>query len=64
MDQLITFETFSNVRTIKIFLNQLISYQAIRVEKELSQKGSLKYDELISIKPEDFNYFTVETNFI
>jgi probable Rubsico expression protein CbbX len=56
--QLTHFPAFSNVRTIKIFLNQLISYQAIRVEKELSQKGSLKYDELISIKPEDFNYFT------
>jgi len=56
--QLVSFPAFSNVRTIKIFLNQLISYQAIRVEKELQQKGSIKYDELISIKKEDFNYFT------
>jgi len=58
IDQLTAFPAFSNVRTIKIFLNQLISYQAIRVEKELLQKGSLKYDELISITKEDFNYFT------
>jgi len=36
----------------------LISYQAIRVEKELLQKGSIKYDELISITKEDFNFFT------
>jgi len=56
--QLIGFPAFSNVRTIKIFLNQLISYQAIRVEKELLQKGSIKYDELISITKEDFNFFT------
>jgi len=56
--QLVGFPAFSNVRTIKIFLNQLISYQAIRVEKELLQKGSIKYDELIGITKEDFNYFT------
>jgi len=58
--QLVSFPAFANVRTIKIFLNQLLSYQAIRVEDELIKKGSINYDSLISIKPEDFNYFTAE----
>jgi len=57
IEQLITFPTFSNVRTIKIFLNQLLSYQAIRVEEQLSSQGSLKYDDLVTIKPEDFMSF-------
>jgi len=58
--QLVSFPAFANVRTIKIFLNQLLSYQAIRVEDELIKKGAINYDSLISIKPEDFNYFTAE----
>ena len=58
--QLVSFPAFANVRTIKIFLNQLLSYQAIRVEDELIKKGSINYDSLISITPEDFNYFTAE----
>ena len=32
IEQFTDFPAFSNVRTIKIFLNQLLSYQAIRVE--------------------------------
>ena len=58
--QLQKFEAFSNVRTIKIFLNQLLSYQSIRLEKELTEVGSLTYDSLTYIKPEDFKYFTEE----
>jgi len=58
IEQLVKFPAFSNVRTIKIFLNQLLSYQAIRVESELLKKGNLTYDDLITVKPEDFKYFT------
>ena len=58
IEQFIEFPAFSNVRTIKIFLNQLLSYQAIRVENILSQSGSIKYDELVGIKAEDFKYFS------
>ena len=46
------------MRTIKIFLNQLLSYQAIRVERTLSEKGSVTYKDLVGIKREDFQYFT------
>ena len=60
IDQLVHFPAFSNVRTIKIFLNQLLSYQAIRIEEELVKKGSIDYDSLVTIKPEDFKYFTAE----
>ena len=42
IEQFIYFPAFSNVRTIKIFLNQLLSYQAIRVENILSDAGSIK----------------------
>jgi len=63
IEQLKQFETFSNVRTIKIFLNQLLSYQSIRIEKELTENGSLSYESLTYIKPEDFKYF-VEEDFI
>lgn len=58
--QLQKFEAFSNVRTIKIFLNQLLSYQSIRIEKELATAGSLTYESLTYIKPEDFQYFTAD----
>jgi probable Rubsico expression protein CbbX len=63
IEQLVKFPAFANVRTIKIFLNQLLSYQAIRVEKTLSNSGSLTYDSLVNIKKEDFKYFT-EDDFI
>lgn len=58
INQLTIFPAFANVRTIKIFINQLLSYQAIRVEKTLAEKGSLTYKSLIEIIPEDFSYFT------
>jgi probable Rubsico expression protein CbbX len=58
--QLVTFPAFSNVRTIKIFLNQLFAYQAIRVENLLITQNKIDYDSLINIKEEDFSYFTPE----
>nr|AKU04642.1 putative rubisco expression protein CfxQ [Synura petersenii] len=58
IEQLVKFPTFANVRTIKIFLNQLLSYQAIRIEEALTQTGLLTYQSLTSITKEDFNYFT------
>jgi probable Rubsico expression protein CbbX len=63
IEQLVDFPAFSNARTIKIFLNQLLSYQAIRVEKALTSKGSIDYESLVTIKAEDFDYFT-EDDFI
>ena len=54
IDQLIKFPAFANVRTIKVFLNQLLSYQAVRVEETLIKKGSLNYDELVTLVREDF----------
>ena len=57
IEQLVKFPAFSNARTLKIFLNQLLSYQAIRVENLLTTKGSLDYDSLVSITAEDFKYF-------
>nr|AYO28062.1 CbbX [Synura petersenii] len=58
IEQLVKFPTFANVRTIKVFLNQLLSYQAIRIEESLTQTGLLTYQSLTSITKEDFNYFT------
>jgi probable Rubsico expression protein CbbX len=60
IDQLIKYPAFANVRTIKIFLNQLFAYQAIRIEHELVTKGKIEYDSLVTIKKEDFQYFTSE----
>lgn len=56
--QLVSFPTFSNVRTIKIFLTQLLAYQAARVENVLISKGQLNYDSFVTIIGEDFSYFT------
>ena len=58
--QLIDFPAFANARTIKVFLNQLLAYQSIRVEKLLTSSGSINYESLVTIKPEDFKYFTEE----
>ena len=58
LEQLITFETFSNVRTIKIFLNQLFSYQATRIENSLVKTGNLDYESLVTLKKEDFSSLT------
>jgi SpoVK/Ycf46/Vps4 family AAA+-type ATPase len=63
ISQLVDFPAFANARTIKVFLNQLLSYQAIRIEKTLTTKGSIDYESLVTVKPEDFNYFT-EDDFI
>lgn len=56
--QLVQFPTFANVRTLKVFLNQLIAYQAIRVEKMLTQNGKVDYESLVTITKEDLGYFT------
>lgn len=56
--QLVTFPTFANVRTIKIFLNQLLAYQAIRIEDILTKQGKLNYDSLVTVEKSDFSYFT------
>jgi probable Rubsico expression protein CbbX len=56
--QLIGFDAFANVRTIKIFINQLLSYQSIRVENQLLKTGKIDYDSLVTILPEDFKYFS------
>lgn len=58
IDQLVKFPTFANVRTIKVFLNQLLAYQATRVEDLLTKEGNLKYEDLTTIKSEDFKHFT------
>lgn len=53
-----TFRTFSNARTIKIFLNLLLSYQSARIENSLNHFGALDYKSLITITLEDFKSFT------
>jgi probable Rubsico expression protein CbbX len=57
-DQFTHFPAFANARTIKVFLNQLFAYQAIRIENTLISTGKLDYDSLVQIKKEDFSYFT------
>jgi probable Rubsico expression protein CbbX len=57
IEQLVKFPSFSNVRTIKIFLNQLLSYQSIRIENILINTGKIDYKALINIQNEDFKYF-------
>jgi probable Rubsico expression protein CbbX len=58
LDQFIKFPAFANVRTIKIFLNQLFSYQSIRIENTLLNTGKLDYESLVTLKKEDFSYFS------
>ena len=60
IEQFVSFPAFANARTIKIFLNQLFAYQAIRVENSLIQDGKINYDTLVNIEKEDFQYFTGE----
>jgi len=60
IEQLIQFPAFANVRTIKIFLNQLFSYQSIRIQDTIVKTGSINYESLITLKEEDFKYFTQE----
>lgn len=56
--QFVNFPAFANVRTIKVFLNQLLSYQAVRVEELLTKNGKIDYDSLVTLKEEDFSFFT------
>jgi|TARA_B110000091_G_scaffold32617_1_gene34234 probable Rubsico expression protein CbbX len=56
IEQLITFPAFANARTIKVFVNQLLGYQAVRVENTLTSTGSINYDSLVTIQPEDFRF--------
>ena len=58
--QLVSFPAFSNVRTIKILLNQLLAYQAIRVENLILNNGKIDYNSLVTLEKEDFLYFTEE----
>lgn len=58
IDQLKTFPAFANARTLKVLVNQVLAFQAIRVEDTLAQAGSIDYDSLVTIRPEDFKYFT------
>ena len=57
IEQLVSKPAFANVRTLKIFLNQLFAYQSIRIEKILQENGKLEYKDLVLIKPEDFDAF-------
>ena len=63
ISKLVLFPTFSNARTIKLLLNQLLSYQSVRVEKMLATEGFVDYETLITIQKDDFCNLT-ETNFI
>jgi probable Rubsico expression protein CbbX len=58
--QLVEFPTFANVRTLKILINQLLAYQANRVENILSSTGHIDYNSLVTIQKEDFLDFTAE----
>lgn len=60
INQLIKFPTFANVRTIKVFLNQILAYQAIRLEESLATQGNVNYESLVTIQKSDFNLFTEE----
>jgi hypothetical protein len=57
IEQLLSKPAFANVRTLKVFLNQLFAYQAIRVENTLLEKGTIDYESLVTVKPDDFKYF-------
>lgn len=61
--QLISFPAFSNARTIKILINQLLSFQAVRIENLLTNKGTLEYETFVKITEEDFSNF-VENDFV
>jgi hypothetical protein len=60
IDQLLSSPAFANVRTVKVLLNQLFAYQAIRVENELVTKGTIEYESLVTIKKEDLQHFSQE----
>jgi hypothetical protein len=58
ISQLINFPAFANARTIKVFLNQLLAYQAVRIENLLLKNGNLNYEDFVTITKDDFLYFT------
>jgi probable Rubsico expression protein CbbX len=58
--QLIKFPAFANVRTIKVFLNQLLAYQAVRIENLLVKNGKINYDELVTLTKDDFSGLVAE----
>jgi probable Rubsico expression protein CbbX len=58
--QLVNFPTFANVRTLKILINQLVAYQAIRIENIINKNGHIDYNSLVTIQKDDFLYFTAE----
>jgi probable Rubsico expression protein CbbX len=60
LEQLMTFPAFANARTVKVFLNQLLAYQAVRVEDTLVRNGSLNYDTLVTLTKEDFSGLVAE----
>ena len=60
IDQLKDFPAFANARTVKVFVNQLLAYQAITVEKTLLEKGSIDYESLVTIQPSDFDFFSAD----
>jgi probable Rubsico expression protein CbbX len=60
ISQFLQYSTFANVRTIKLFINQLFAYQAIRIEKLLLEKGSLNYESLTTITKDDILSLTNE----
>jgi len=60
ISQLVHFPAFANVRTIKIFLNQLLSFQSIRVENTLIKQGSIQYESLVKLEKEDFQYLQAD----
>ena len=63
LQKLIKFPSFSNAHTIKIFLNQILFYQAARIKLDLLKLGKLPYNNLVEITKEDINFFT-NTDFI
>jgi len=63
IEQLIKFPAFANVRTVKVFLNQLLAYQAVRVEDQLIKNGKIDYNDLVTLTKTDF-LGLVEEDFI
>jgi len=60
IEQLVKFPAFANARTIKVFLNQLLAYQAVRVEDSLVSTGTLIYDDLVTLTRDDFKGLCAE----
>lgn len=63
LTQLVKFRSFANTRTLRVFLNQLMTYHIIRINQSLEEIGELNYQSLKIFSKEDFFYF-VEEDFI